>query len=423
MLATLPQVPFHPDEATHLYLSRDFDQLFWQLHPASVTWSSQDAPIEVTHFRLLEAPLSRYLIGLSRTLTGQRDKGLFVDWDWSTTWEANATAGALPDPGLLLAARLPATVATSVGALLMFAIGRRLGGRWAGLSAAVLYGANGELWLHGRRAMSEGPIVFALLLAVWVMLRWGHHAVAIGAAVGLAAAAKLTGVALLPAALLAAWLPVRGHTWRAQISALSFVVFSFLLASLLLNPALWAPRLDTLSRVLGERAALLNAQTSALRTANGPVLDGPLAQTAALFYQLYLAPLQFWEVPNYAAQTAAAEAAYQQLPWQILLHTSSLTANIVPGALLLLVTGVGLLWGLQHVVRPDPTPQRPGERRGLAVVALATVGVTATLFAIPIAWQRYYVPLLPLMCLWAGLGLAALARPMAQRWSARGTHP
>jgi hypothetical protein len=182
MLATLPSVPFHPDESTHIYLSQDFDQLVRRVDPAGVTWQAASAPAEVRRYRLLEAPLSRYLIGLSRTLTGQHTPPLAVDWNWSATWEANAAAGALPSEALLAAARVPATLGTVAGALLVFAIGRRAGGLVAGVSAAALYAANGALWLHGRRAMSEGLTIFAILLAVWVMLRWGRQAVAVGAA-------------------------------------------------------------------------------------------------------------------------------------------------------------------------------------------------------------------------------------------------
>ena len=81
LLVTLPAVPFHPDESTHLYLSRDFDLLFRQREPAAVTWQAADAPPDVRRYRLLEAPLSRYLIGLSRALTGQPALTTSTDWN------------------------------------------------------------------------------------------------------------------------------------------------------------------------------------------------------------------------------------------------------------------------------------------------------------------------------------------------------
>ncbi len=421
IFATLPLVPFHPDEATHLYLSHDFDVLVWQLHPAGVTWVDANTPAPTRRYRLLEAPLSRYLIGLSRTLTGQHATTLANDWNWSATWEANAEAGALPSAGLLLAARLPATAGTVLGALLVFAIGHRAGGLVAGVSAAGLYAANGVLWLHGRRAMSEGLTVFAMLLAIWLMVRLGRRAGVLGAGVALAAAAKLTGVALLPAAGLAVILNFSRQHLRQFAGALALLVASFALVSWCLNPALWANPLSGLAAMAATRAELLTEQTSALRAAGGQVVDTPAQQATALLYHLYLAPLAFWELPNYAAATAPAEARYQALPFQVLFHAAQPRDNLVPGALLLTFTLLGLALSAWRCWRPSATHLSADERRVLVILATATLGVTASLFVSHIAWQRYYLPLVPLVCLWSGLGLATLARPLTQRWLTRHT--
>jgi 4-amino-4-deoxy-L-arabinose transferase-like glycosyltransferase len=418
MFATLPLVPFHPDEATHLFLSSDFDTLVWQLNPAAVTWSAPDAPPNVSRYRLLEAPLSRYLIGLSRTLTGQHAQTVPVDWNWSADWSANAAAGALPSASLLTVARLPATIGTVLGALLVYAIAHRAGGLVAGLTAAALYAANGALWLHGRRAMSEGLTVGAMLFAMCVMMRWGRQALAVGAAVALTAAAKLTGVALLPAALVAVVWPFKAN-WRAALRPALVCLAAFALASLLLNPALWVPRTDTLNWVLRVRAELLTNQINTLRAADGPVVATPLQQTIALLVHLYQAPLQFWEVPNYAADTAAAEARYLAIPWHILFRAPSIGANFLSGLLFLILTLCGVLFSAFHAWRPSHTASPPDERRVLAVLGLSTLGVLAALYSIHIAWQRYYVPLLPLICIWAGLGAAALAQPLLRHFASR----
>lgn len=423
MLGTLPQVPFHPDESTHLYLSRDFDQLVRQLDPAGVGWQAADAPEAVRRYRLLEAPLSRYLIGLSRALTDQGAAALEVDWNWSADWAANVAAGALPSDRLLLAARLPATLATIGGALLVYALGRRAGGRVAGVSAAALYAANGALWLHGRRAMSEGLAVFALLLAVWVILRYGRQAVALGGAVALAAAAKLTGAALLPAALLAVLVNHSGQRGRHTLRALAVVLASFMVLSWVLNPALWAAPLAGVSHMLTARTQLLAEQTAALRAAGGPVLTGPAQQVTALVYHLYLAPLTFWEVPNYAAATAAAEAQYQARPWHTLFRAEPWSANLPAGGLLLALTLTGLAVSVWRGWRRGANALPADERRARLLLATATLGLAAALCAVPIAWQRYYVPLLPLLCVWSGLGLAALAQPLTERRPARRGQP
>ncbi|MCC7359369.1 MAG: hypothetical protein IT317_07825 [Anaerolineales bacterium] len=410
LVVTLPGVPFHPDESTHLYLSRDFDVLFWQHDPAGVTWQAAPAAPEVRRYRLLEAPLSRYLIGLSRILSGQHAVLPAADWNWSADWAANLTAGAVPSPQLLLAARLPAALATAAGAVFVFVVARQGGGWGAGLSAAALYCANGLLWLHGRRAMSEGPAVLTVLVAVWVMLRWGRRVVCVGAAVAVAAAAKLTGLALLPAGLTAAALaPPR--SWRAALRRAGVAALACAAAGWLLNPALWAAPALGLAAMQAARADLLAAQVSALQAAGGPVLTGPAERLAALIYQLFFAPLAYWELPNYAAATAAAEAAYQARPWLTLFHAAPATANLAPGGLLLAMALFGAALAAWQL-RPRAAALPAGRRRALLVLGVATGGLLAALLLAPIGWQRYYVPLLPLICVWAGLGVAGAARPI-----------
>ena len=165
----LPTVPFHPDESTYLYMSRDFDLLFREGQPSAVSWQAEGQPAAVRRYRLLDAPLVRYLSGLSRTLFGQPP--LAQDWAWSASWDANVAAGALPNSRALNAARLPATLFAALSLLPVYGLAAQLGGRWAGAGAAMLYALSGLLLLHGRRAMSEGPMLFFALLTAWLALR------------------------------------------------------------------------------------------------------------------------------------------------------------------------------------------------------------------------------------------------------------
>jgi hypothetical protein len=45
-----PQVPFHPDESTYIYMNRDFDLLFRQGNPAAVTWQTPNEPANIIRF-------------------------------------------------------------------------------------------------------------------------------------------------------------------------------------------------------------------------------------------------------------------------------------------------------------------------------------------------------------------------------------
>lgn len=425
-LATLPAVPFHPDEATHIYLSADFDQLVLRRDPAGAAWNAPGAAADVRRYRLLEAPLSRYLIGLSRALFGGLP-ATKVDWNWSAGWDANVAAGALPDARLLSMARLPATTLTLLVPLLLFDLGRRLANRMAGAVAACLFALSGPALLHGRRAMSEGPLLFfgvlAVWLAVWAATRtaassspatgrpWQRPlliAAGLGAAAALAGAAKLTGWAVLPVTALAALAAPALRRWlRPAVGLLSAA-----LAALALNPALWLAPAAGLRAMAAARADLLRQQAQALGgAAPGLLLDGPAERLAAQIYHTYLAPLAYWDIPNYAAETAAAESRYQANPLHAGLRFSAPGPRLAAGGVVL---GLGLA-GVGFAVVGAVRSHRMGPRvmPWSVLLALAWTAATAVgLFSLNLAWQRYYLPLLPIACLWAGVGVAALARPL-----------
>src|SRR5512140_1759946 len=90
--AGLASVPFHPDESTQIFMSADFDTLFRQ--PGSLAWSPTPADPARQLYRLLDAPLTRDLIGAGRTLAGL--PATSIDWNWSLTYADNAASGALP---------------------------------------------------------------------------------------------------------------------------------------------------------------------------------------------------------------------------------------------------------------------------------------------------------------------------------------
>ena len=94
------EVPFHPDESTYIFMSADWEAYI--SHPLSLAFQESDKSIR-QRYRLIDPPLGRYLVGISRSLAGF--SAVNVDWDWSLTWDENNKAGALPSQNLLNAAR------------------------------------------------------------------------------------------------------------------------------------------------------------------------------------------------------------------------------------------------------------------------------------------------------------------------------
>ena len=251
----------------------------------------------------------------------------------------------------------------------------------------------------------------------------------IGLSTALAVSAKLTALALLPVAALALLM----HYWdtaavltqgrRSRWAALSILGGSFLVSSIVLNPALWAAPLGGLAAMVRARQELLSSQAAAMRvTAPGMVLDGASQRLLAMLYHVFFAPPAFWDVPNYAAQTRAAELSYMAVPLQAGWHTTSLATNIMLGGGVLALTLVGIAFGALkfRALRPPATdwrwmgqPATAEQRTALLLLAAWTLATVLVLLSIDIGWQRYYLPLVPIVCLWAGYGLISLIRPLS----------
>ena len=408
----VPAVPFHPDESTYLYMSRDFDLLVRQGDAAAVTWQAAQQPARVIAYRLLDGPLAHYLPGAGRLLAGY-GQPLPVDWDWSASWAANLAAGALPAAGLLNAARWPAAALTALSLLPLYGIGVRLGGTATGLAAAALYGLSGLVLLHGRRGMAEGPLLFFSLATIWLTLYGPRWPIVIGAAAALAVAAKLTALLLLPpVALVLLWQPgtygADRPGWRSQLRAMGLWALSFAGFSWLLTPPLWAQPIAGLAAMLAARRQLLANQAGGLAQAGpGQVLSTIPERLFAMLYHVYFAPPAFWDISNYAAQTRAAELAYLAAPLQAGWHTSSLSTNLVAGGLVLALSMAGVAFAALTLIRRRSA--HDAHQVALIVLAVWSLSAVVGLLSINIDWQRYYLPLIPIVCLWAAYGLVSVA--------------
>jgi 4-amino-4-deoxy-L-arabinose transferase-like glycosyltransferase len=432
-LSGVPTVPFHPDESTYLYMSHDFDLLLRQGNPAAVSWLAPNTPEAVQRYRLLDSPLTYYLPGLGRLLGGYSEH-LPNDWDWSGNWAANIALGALPGPGLLTAARWPAAVFTVLSVLPLYGIGFRLGGRLTGLGAALLYAFSGLVLLHGRRAMSEGPLLFFILLTLWLVLVAPRRPALWGAAAALAVAAKLTALSLLPVLALALCWPRPGaNGWRAwlnrqQVTRAGLCAATFVVLSAVLSPFLWSQPLAGLAAMIDARRQLLTNQTGALAAAGSIQVAATLPQRLfAMLYHVFFAPPAFSDISNYAPQTAAAEQRYLSLPLQTGWHSTSLSFNLAAGGLLLALALAGIFFAVRaRLTQRFPTQPAFGqmEPRVAGLLLLWSLFSVVGLLVINIAWQRYYLPLIPVACLWAAYGAVQVVRPftaaLAARW-ARGT--
>jgi hypothetical protein len=462
----LPAVPFHPDESTQLYMSADFEQLL--TNPFELAFNPNAQGDMKQHYRLIDAPLTRYLLGFGRTIGGF--PALRTDWDWSKTWDENVQAGALPSEDLLYTGRLAITSLLPLGLLFLYLAGKQVGDGMTGLWAALFLGLNALVLLHARRAMAEGALIFGVAFFLWSLFQGDRRAWLCGLAMAIAFNAKQSTLALLPVGLIAvAWLPGQASIDFKRIGVnIAQYAGVFVLLTFALNPVFWNNPVQTIQIAIHERQDLLERQLAdTQRLAPEKILDSPGERLLAVLANLYATPPMFYEVGNYVEEIQVAEMEYLKIPGHDLFR------GLAGGGIMLFITLFGAaasllkLRAIGDALREPPeglparyTDQKPlpepvsgseryhetfgrsesgnlqtfsplrnsddRKRRAIVLLVLASAAqFSALLLAVPLPWQRYVIPLVPFTALWAGIGLANLisvvttALPVLQKQGSR----
>jgi len=187
---------FTIDESRWIYSSRYFWITFVDHDLFGPEW--QPNYVVMTH-----PPVARYLIGFGLWLQGWTPDRLNGRYDSLRPASANFREGNIPTPQLLAAARRTTFPYAVGGMVLIYVVGRMLGGRVAGLAAAAFALTNPLLTTLWTRALAESIVAFfsllALAIALYVLPRltctlstpW--LPVVSGASLALASASKLSG--------------------------------------------------------------------------------------------------------------------------------------------------------------------------------------------------------------------------------------
>ena len=195
-------------------------------------------------------------------------------YDWALTYEQNERTGRIPQKDLLVLARLPSVILGVIICLLVFQIGRKIGGNWLGLLVSVLLLTNRVFlkWVtrvmtdvhynlfvvllcscsfiliyeSERRKLVAGTLAFALVGALTFSVKINGAAVA---------SALFVGVILYKASV---------HTirWKDAANLIAIFVVVSVFISILLNPFFW-PTERTL-----EPGTLLNEARALGRTSH-----------------------------------------------------------------------------------------------------------------------------------------------------------
>jgi 4-amino-4-deoxy-L-arabinose transferase-like glycosyltransferase len=384
----IPQVPFHPDESTYIFMSNDVDQLV--SHPAYLLWQPALEGNPIQRYHEIDAPITRYLIGIGRSLLGYST--LPVDWNWSLDWQTNQINGAVPSPGLLLLSRLSVSFLFFFSLLLIYIIGSTIGRPATGLMAALLLGSNALILLHTRRAMAESALTFGILLSLLGFLKAREKPWLAAAGIAIAFNAKQTSLPLLLVGLLAIILLSRlgNDQWRKIIHNLGLYLLLFILITFALNPIYWNDPWHSIIASIQARQRLVSQQMADLqRTAPAQVLDTPLKRNLALIAHVYIAPPAVADTGNYLAELKQQTQAYFANP------LNDLFRGMAWGGLFFALTLLGLAILINKIIHEC------GIRRSHYIIFTSAFVIEACFLiaTITLPFQRYWLALVPFTCL------------------------
>jgi 4-amino-4-deoxy-L-arabinose transferase-like glycosyltransferase len=400
-LSGLPSVPFHPDESTHIFMSADFDLLF--SHPSDLFWQPGSSSDLRQHYRLLDAPLTRYMVGVGRLLAGGLEP-LSSDWDWTETWQHNLTIGAYPEKDLLLAARLPLALLFPLTLLLLFITVEKIASKPAAWIALILLASNALVLLHTRRAMAEPALLFTIVLTLFTLVKADRSPWWAAVPAALAFCAKQSaGVMIVPVGIAILWQKIPVHQRLLQL-VLAGGLFTGIIFTL--NPFLWDHPIAASQEALAKRSELTTNQISALRAANPEkVLDSFPMRMAAQIGQLFFIKPAIWDIGNYIIEQHDEEQAYLANPLHRFLRSP------IGGLFVMMLSLFGFIVSGLYAFRQ--------KARALTLILMANLLQLAVLLLfVPLPIQRYTLPLVPFVCIWSGIGIWKVVE-MAQTLTSR----
>ena len=395
-------VPFHPDESTQIYMSEDLFDLFRD--PLSLSYSPG---VELTNkmtYRAIDAPLTRYMIGFARFLS--RTPGLVADWNWSMAWEQNQASGAYPSSALLNSSRFILTLLIPISLYFFYFSIRKILPQLPALFALLYLGLNPLILLHGRRAMAEPVLLFGITFFLWVITQNQINPILVGIALALTFNAKQTGAILIPVGIIAVCMTPNDKLRLKNMLARSAAVLTvFLLSTLILNPYYWKSPFNAIQIGIQLRSQVLVLQMADYIQGATPNL---ISSLFSLVSNLYLSPPAYFETTKYLNPLVGQINIYQG----VLPHIWG--RNLISGSLLFTL----VLSGLFVVIKRFPLISKPKQQK-ILLWFLTSISLTSgILIALPIPWQRYVIPLLPLNAFWFGFALLPLTdalKPLSNR--------
>lgn len=390
------EVPFHPDESTQIFMSRDVQIFFSQ--PSLLFYNPAEIENVRQRYRLLDPPLSRWFIGIAQWIFTLPP--LQSDWDWAKTWQENYEMGALPANDNLFISRFSVSFVFPLLLYVAYRTGERIGGKSTAWLNLIFTATNSLILLHTRRAMAESLLLFFASLSIYLLIKQKQYAWLIAIPVALAFNAKYSAAPLFLAGLICSLLTStkRRISIRQTLKSVALYSIIFVSITLLLNPVLWSNPFEAIKAAVTERQSLLFAQTQTIGGYNPAQTPQTIpARLLALTAQVFIAPPAIADIGNYLAATEMQTKIYFSRPW------NNLTNGFFIGGFFFALSLIGLIWMIRDAWHSRQELVNPVILLLIAFV-LQLAGIVTGL---PLSFQRYYIPLIPFLTLFMAFAVTS----------------
>lgn len=381
----IASVPFHPDETTQIFMSSDFDKIVTG-NVKELFYNENDTDNSMQNYRLLDSPVTRYMIGIGRFLTNSPK--LEIDWNWSGSWNENKSA--LPNVKLLNISRLSIAIFLPVTILFYYLINKKLFGFPISALSTFLLMTNSIILLHTRRAMAESGLLFFIEISLFALLFIPNKYLfltAIPIAFGLN-----TKQSLLPLFVIGFVYIAYKAKSNKKTMVLQSTLFILLIGSIFyfLNPVIWERPITGISDMLSKRSALTTNQVNgiALDTPNF-ILQNPIDRFVGIFGQLFVVEPAIQDIANYETGLENEIIKYNKN----ILH-SGFGRNILMGSLIFIFFCIGVFCEYSN-----------NNLQKFLVFSMMILLIIEILIFFPIPFQRYYVPLIPFSMVYISSGI------------------
>jgi 4-amino-4-deoxy-L-arabinose transferase-like glycosyltransferase len=380
-------VPFHPDESTQIFMSSDLELIFNNTSELFYKGSS-DLTLKET-YRLLDAPLTKYMIGISRNLFNQ--PGLTNDWNWSKTFSENYQS--FPNQRLLLISRVAVSIFFPLSAILIFLITNEIfeNRKFPSVVALLFFSLNSLLLLHTRRAMAESLLIFFLLLSLYAFLKLKPEKLWLSSIpIAFAINAKQSLLFLIPTGIILSIYQNVGNLRKLLLHLLTFLLMIFGI-SYILNPIAWKDPIKVSQLMINQRNELSANQISAIDSVTPEFTTIKINEKIIAFIaQSFILEPALLDIVNYEDDLALSFNEYLENPFH-----KGVLRNLFFGVIFILLSFFGFLFSFLKFSKKKVIV--------LSISFLLLFVENITFINIP--FQRYYLPAIPFVIIFTIFGI------------------